>query len=63
MGRKRKLLAKEIICVSTDVKEYIQEAGQMGESYDDVLRRLFGLPRTIGRRGGVGLKVKVADAR
>lgn len=55
MERKRK--ATENICISPDVKEYIQEAGNIGESYDDVLRRLFGLPRMIGRGGGVGIKV------
>jgi len=55
---KRKCRADKIICVTTDVLEYIQEAGRMGESYDDVLRRLFRLPRTFGRKGGVGLKLK-----
>lgn len=59
----RKRRADKTIGITQDVLEYIQEAGQPGESYDDVLRRLFGLPRSLGRKGGLGLKLKAKSKK
>lgn len=57
MKTKRKTIASTVICVTPEVKKTLTTLGKMGESYDDVLRRLLSMPPCAIRRGGFGVKV------
>jgi len=57
MPRARTLVTMTL-SVTPEVKAKIRSLGRFGESTDDVLRRLLGIPPLVGRTGGIGLKIR-----